>query len=42
LQAGRYDEAEDVLERAVELAPPDYDLAQGNLKHLRKMRSEKR
>ncbi|MFV1968587.1 MAG: tetratricopeptide repeat protein [Pirellulaceae bacterium] len=40
LEAGRYDEAE-VLERAVQLAPPDYDLAKGNLKHLRGVRSKR-
>ena len=40
LEAGHYDEAEKVLQRAVQLAPPDYDLAQGDLEHLRKVRSE--
>ena len=40
LEAGQYDEAEKVLQRAIQLAPPDYDLAQGNLEHLRKMRSQ--
>ena len=40
LEAGHYDEAEKVLQRAVQLAPPDYDLAQGNLEHLRKMRRQ--
>jgi Flp pilus assembly protein TadD len=40
LQAGQYDEAETVLKRAMELAPPEYDLAKGNLEHLRKVRSE--
>jgi len=40
LVAGQYDEAESVLQRAVKLAPPDYDLAEGNLEHLRKVRSE--
>ncbi len=40
LQAGQYDEAEEVLQHAVELAPPDYDLALGNLEYLRKVRSK--
>jgi tetratricopeptide (TPR) repeat protein len=38
LQADRYDEAENVLRRAIRLAPPDYELATGNLEHLRKLR----
>ena len=41
LQAGRLDEAEEMLQRAVELAPPDYALAQGNLDHLRRLRSQR-
>jgi tetratricopeptide (TPR) repeat protein len=40
LEAGQYDEAEKVLQRAVRLAPPEYDLAKGNLEHLLKVRSE--
>jgi Flp pilus assembly protein TadD len=40
LEASEYDEEEEVLQRAVEIAPPDYDLAKGNLEHLRKVRSE--
>ena len=40
LEAGHYDEAENVLQRAVQLAPPEYDLAKGNLEHLRKVQSE--
>ncbi|MGM0489457.1 MAG: tetratricopeptide repeat protein [Planctomycetota bacterium] len=40
VNAGQFDEAEKVLQRAVQLAPPDYDLARGNLEHLRKMRDE--
>jgi Flp pilus assembly protein TadD len=39
LEAGQYDEAEEVLQRAVQLAPPDYDRAKGNLEHLRKVRN---
>ena len=37
-QAGQYDEAERILLRATELAPPDYEMAQGNLDHLNDMR----
>ena len=33
-QAGQYDEAERILLRAIELAPPDYEMAKGNLEHL--------
>lgn len=40
LKAGQYDGAEEVLQRAVQLAPADYDLAKGNLEHLRKVRGE--
>ena len=40
MDAGQYDEAEGVLQRAAQLAPPDYDLARGNLEYLRKVRSE--
>jgi len=40
LKAGHYDEAEGVLRQAVQLAPPEYDLAKGNLEHLRGVRSE--
>ena len=40
LEAGHYDEAENVLKRAVRLAPPEYDLAKGNLEHLREVRGE--
>ena len=40
LEAGHYDEAEGVLQRAVQLAPPEYDLAKGNLEHLQEVRSE--
>jgi Flp pilus assembly protein TadD len=39
LRAGQYDEAEEVLRRAVEIAPSDYELAKGNVEHLRKVRS---
>ena len=34
-------EAEEVLERAVSLAPPDYELAKGNLLEVRSRRPEK-
>jgi Flp pilus assembly protein TadD len=40
MDAGQYDEAEEVLRRAAQLAPPDYDLARGNLEYLRRVRSE--
>ena len=40
LVAGRYEEAEQVLRHAMQLAPPEFDLAKGNLEHLRKVRSE--
>ena len=40
LEAGHYDEAEGVLQRAVQLAPSEYDLAKGNLEHLHKLQSE--
>lgn len=40
LQVGEYDEAEKVLQRAVELAPPEYDLAKRNLEHLQQVRSK--
>jgi len=39
-EAGRYDEAETLLQRAIELAPPDFKRAKGNLEHLKKQRSE--
>ena len=42
LQAGQYAEAEHVLQRAVELAPPDYELARGNLERLRTLKSGNR
>ena len=32
--------AEEVLRRAVQLAPPDYVLVKANLEHLRTVRSE--
>lgn len=32
---GNYDEAKQVLTQALALSPPDYNLARGNLKHLR-------
>lgn len=35
LQAGQYAEAEDILQRAVQKAPPGYDLAMANLNYLR-------
>ena len=37
LEAGHYDEAESVLLRAVRLAPPEYDLAKGNLEYLQEV-----
>jgi hypothetical protein len=40
LEAGQYAEAESVLQRAVQLAPPEYDLAKGNLEHLREVRTD--
>ncbi|MEO2016208.1 MAG: tetratricopeptide repeat protein [Fuerstiella sp.] len=40
LQAGKYSEAEETLQRAVQEAPPGYDLAKANLDYLRKSRSE--
>jgi Flp pilus assembly protein TadD len=33
-QAGQHDEAERILLCAIELAPPDYEMARGNLDHL--------
>ena len=38
IEAGDYDEAKMVLERAVALAPPDYQLAKGNLDYLQTLR----
>jgi hypothetical protein len=38
--SGCYDEAEDVLRRAVRKVPPDYNLAKGNLEHLKTLRPE--
>ncbi len=40
LEAGHYDEAEGILQRAVQLAPPEYELAKGNLEHLHKVQNE--
>ena len=42
MEAGEYDEAEQILQRAVQLAPPEYDLAKGNLKRLRELMGERR
>ena len=35
-QAGHLEQAQEALQRSLELAPPDYDLARGNLEEVRK------
>lgn len=40
VEAGMYDEAEPVLRRAIQLAPPEYKLAKGNLEHLQRLRAK--
>ncbi len=42
VEAEEYDEAQSVLERAVELSPSDYDMAQANLDELLKRKKKKR
>ena len=39
LEALQFDEAEEVLQRAVQLAPRDFDLPKANLEYLRKVRT---
>ncbi len=39
VEALQFDAAEEVLQRAVELAPRDFDLPKANLDYLRKMRT---
>lgn len=39
-EAGHYEEAEGVLQRAVARAPPEYELASGNLEHLQTLMAD--
>ena len=39
LEAGKLDEAEEILQKSVSLAPPDYEFSRNNLSELRKKRS---
>ena len=39
LESLQFDEAEEVLQRAVQLAPRDFDLPKANLEYLRKVRT---
>jgi Flp pilus assembly protein TadD len=41
-EAGCDEEAEEVLTRAVRLAPPDYRMARGNLDYLQEVRAGKK
>ena len=42
VELGRFDEAEPVLEKAIRMAPPGYDLPANNLHHLRQLRAGRR
>ena len=39
-EAGKFDEAEEVLKRSISLAPPDYEFPRNNLSELKKKRKE--
>jgi Flp pilus assembly protein TadD len=40
LQAGKLDEAEEVLQKSILLAPPDYEFSRNNLSELKEKRKE--
>jgi Flp pilus assembly protein TadD len=40
LETGQLDEAEEILERSISLAPPDYEFPRNNLNELKERREE--
>jgi len=41
-EAGKFDEAEEILQKSISLAPADYEFARNNLREVRKQRRKRK